>query len=132
MSVHFGRRLATEASAVFTCHGVVVLLQRGGVDDAPEEAAVADGVLFPLVAFVQQLVVQEEQLAAQRVKLIQRSRACGSHGDNIFKRTACSTRIRSSRNKPNDRVLEQRGFKKKKTLLHVIKKKTSVHVIQLL
>lgn len=64
--------------AVFTCHGVVLLLQRSGVDDASEEAAVANGVLLPLVALVQQLVVQEEQLAAQRVKLIHRSRAWGS------------------------------------------------------
>lgn len=56
-----------------TCHGIVLLLQRGGVDDASEEAAVADGVLLPLVALKQQLVVQQEQLAAQRVELIERS-----------------------------------------------------------
>lgn len=59
-----------------TCHGVVLLLQRCGVDDAPEEAPVADGVLLPLVALVQQLVVQQEQLAAQRVELIQWGGAC--------------------------------------------------------
>lgn len=58
-----------------TCHSVVLLLQCSGVDDASEEAPVADGVLLPLVALVQQLVVQQEQLAAQRVKLVQRSRA---------------------------------------------------------
>lgn len=55
-----------------TCHGVVLLLQGGGVDDASEEASVADGVLLPLVALIQQLVVQQEQLAAQCVKLVQR------------------------------------------------------------
>lgn len=75
-------KLVRDRVAVFTCHGVVLLLQRGGVDDAPEEASVADSVLLPLVALVQQLVVQEEQLAAQRVKLIQRSRAWGSHNNN--------------------------------------------------
>lgn len=56
-------------------HGIVLLLQRGGVDDASEEASVADGVLLPLVALVQQLVVQQEQLAAQRVELVQGGRA---------------------------------------------------------
>lgn len=69
---------------MFTCHGIVLLFQRSGVDDAPEEASVADSVLLPLVALVQQLVVQEEQLAAQRVELIQRSRAWGSHDNNIL------------------------------------------------
>lgn len=59
-----------------TCHGVVLLLQRCGVDDAPEEAPVADGMLLPLVALVQQLVVQQEQLAAQRVELVQWGGAC--------------------------------------------------------
>lgn len=76
---------------MFTCHGIVLLFQRGGVDDAPEEASVADSVLLPLVALVQQLVVQEEQLAAQRVELIQRSRAWGSHNNHIFNRIACVT-----------------------------------------
>lgn len=56
-----------------TCHSVVLLLQGSGVDDASEEASVTDGVLLPLVALIQQLVVQQEQLAAQRVKLVQRS-----------------------------------------------------------
>lgn len=56
-----------------TCHSVVLLLQGSGVDDASEEASVTDSVLLPLVALVQQLVVQQEQLAAQRVKLVQRS-----------------------------------------------------------
>lgn len=56
-----------------TYHSVVLLLQGSGVDDASEEASVTDGVLLPLVALVQQLVVQQEQLAAQRVKLVQRS-----------------------------------------------------------
>lgn len=63
-----------------TCHGVVLLLQRCGVDDAPEEAPVADGVLLPLVALVQQLVVQQEQLAAQRVELVQWGGACQDWG----------------------------------------------------
>lgn len=58
-----------------TCHCIVLLLQRGGVDDASEQPSVADSVLLPLVALVQQLVVQQEQLAAQRVELVQRSRA---------------------------------------------------------
>lgn len=40
-------------------HGVVLLLQRSGVDDAAKEAAVADRVLLPLVALKQQLVVQQ-------------------------------------------------------------------------
>lgn len=65
-----------------TRHSVVLLLQRRGVDDASEEASVADGVLLPLVALVQQLVVQQEQLAAQRVKLVQRSRAWGGRDNN--------------------------------------------------
>lgn len=65
--------LTRDSVAVFTCHGIVLLFQRSGVDDAPEEASVADSVLLPLVALVQQLVMQEKQLAAQRVKLIQRS-----------------------------------------------------------
>lgn len=65
-----------------TRHGVVLLLQRSGVDDASEEASVADGMLLPLVALVQQLVVQQEQLAAQRVKLVQRSRAWGDRRNN--------------------------------------------------
>lgn len=64
-----------------TCHGVVLLLQRRGVDDAPEEAPVADGVLLPLVALVQQLVVQQEQLAAQRVELVQRGGTCADQGE---------------------------------------------------
>lgn len=84
---------------MFTCHGIVLLFQRSGVDDAPEEASVADSVLLPLVALVQQLVVQEEQLAAQRVKLIQRSRAWGSRSNNIFNRMACLTHTSSSSNR---------------------------------
>lgn len=75
-------RITRERIAMFTRHGIVLLLQRSGVDDASEEASVANGVLFPLVALVQQLVVKEEQLAAQRVKLIHRSRAWGSHNNN--------------------------------------------------
>lgn len=63
-------------------HSVVLLLQRSGIDDASEEASVADGVLLPLVALVQQLVMQQEQLAAQRVKFVHRSGACGDHGNN--------------------------------------------------
>lgn len=77
-------RITRDRVAVFTCHGIVLLLQCSGVDDAPEEASVADSVLFPLVALVQQLVVQEEQLAAQRVKLIQGSRAWGSHSNKCI------------------------------------------------
>lgn len=63
-------------------HGVVLLLQCGGVDDAPEEASVADGVLLPLVALIQQLVVQQEQLATQRVQLVQWSRTWGRRRNN--------------------------------------------------
>lgn len=92
-------RLIKDTAAMFTCHGIVLLFQRSGVDDAPEETSVADSVLLPLVALVQQLVVQEEQLAAQRVKLIQRSRAWGSHNNNIFNRMACLTHTSSSSNR---------------------------------
>lgn len=99
-------RIMRDRVAVFTCHGVVLLLQCSGVDDASEEASVADSVLFPLVALVQQLVVQEEQLAAQRVKLIQRSRAWGSHNNNAFNRITCLTHIHSSRKKLKCRVPE--------------------------
>ena len=56
-------------------HGIVLLLERGGVDDAPQQPAVADGVLLALVPLEQQLVVQQEQLAAQRVQFVQR---CGA------------------------------------------------------
>lgn len=63
-------------------HSVVLLLQCSGIDDASEEASVADGVLLPLVALVQQLVVQQEQLAAQRVELVQRSRTWGDRCNN--------------------------------------------------
>lgn len=109
----------------FTCHGIVLLLQCSGVDDASEEAAVADSVLFPLVALVQQLVVQEEQLAAQRVKLIHRSRAWGSHNNNVFNRTICLTHIHSCRNKLKYRVSEQAHFKKKQ---NKIKQKKRIEI----
>lgn len=89
-------RIMRDSVAVFTHHGIVLLLQRGGVDDAPEEASVADSVLFPLVALVQQLVVQEEQLAAQRVKLIHRSRAWGSRNNRVLNSVTWLTHIRSS------------------------------------
>lgn len=56
-------------------HGVVLLLECGGVDDATQQPAVADGVLLALVTLIQQLVVQQEQLAAQRVQFVQRRRA---------------------------------------------------------
>lgn len=92
-------RLTRDSVAVFTCHSIVLLFQRSGVDDAPEEASVADSVLFPLVALIQQLVMQEKQLAAQRVKLIQRSRAWGSHNNNIFNRVAFLTCTCSSSNR---------------------------------
>ena len=55
-------------------HGDVLLLQRGGVDDASQQAAVPDGVLLPLVALVLQLAVQQQQLAAQRLQLVLRRR----------------------------------------------------------
>lgn len=74
--------LICDTERMQTCHSAVLLLQCGGVDDASEEASVADCVLLPLVAFIQQLVVQQEQLAAQRVKLVQRSRAWGGHDNN--------------------------------------------------
>lgn len=57
-----------------TDHGVVLLFECGGVDDASQEASVADGVLLSLVALVQQLVVQQEQLAPQHVELVRWSR----------------------------------------------------------
>lgn len=64
-----------DKGVVRTHHGVVLLLQRRGIDDASQEASVADGMLLPLVALIQQLVVQQEQLATQRVELVQRSGA---------------------------------------------------------
>lgn len=97
------------ARGAFTCHGVVLLLQRGGVDDAPEEAPVADGVLLPLVALVQQLVVQEEQLAAQRVKLIQRSRAWGRQKNAFSRDLMLDTQAEQQSQAP-----EQPAFIKKK------------------
>lgn len=51
-------------------HGDALLLQRGGVDDAPQQPAVSDGVLLPLEALVLQLTVHQQQLAAQRIKLL--------------------------------------------------------------
>lgn len=71
-----------------TCHSVVLLLQCSGIDDASEEPSVADCVLLPLVALVQQLVVQQEQLAAQSVKLVQWSGAWGGHDNNNVINTA--------------------------------------------
>lgn len=85
-----------------TCHSVVLLLQCSGVDDASKEASVADSVLLPLVALVQQLVVQQEQLAAQRVKLVQRSGAWGGHkNNNVINTVASLTHICAARNKLN-------------------------------
>lgn len=82
-----------------TCHGVVLLLQRCGIDDASEEASVANSVLLPLVALVQQLVVQQKQLATQRVKLVQWSRAWrGSGNNNLITTVACMTHIHITRN----------------------------------
>lgn len=57
-------------------HGSVVLLQGRGFDDLAQEAAVAQRVLLPLEALVQQLVVQQEQLVPQGVNLIRGGRTC--------------------------------------------------------
>lgn len=46
-------------------HGDALLLQRRGVDDAPQQPTVPDGVLLPLEALVLQLTVHQQQLAAQ-------------------------------------------------------------------
>lgn len=51
-------------------HGVVLLLQRSGVDDTAEQAAVAQCVLLSFVPLIQQMVVQEQQLTAQKRQLI--------------------------------------------------------------
>lgn len=51
-------------------HGYTLLLQRGGVDDPPQKPAVSDGVLLPLKTLVLQLTVDQQQLAAQRLKLL--------------------------------------------------------------
>lgn len=91
-----------------TRHGVVLLLQCGGVYNSPEEAPVADGVLLPLIALIQQLVVQQEQLAAQCVELVQGRRAWGDSGKSpVIKtrdththahaRTHAHTRLKSQR-----------------------------------
>ena len=47
-----------------------MLLQRGGLDDLPQQAAVPHGVLLPLVALVLQLAVDQQQLAAQHLELV--------------------------------------------------------------
>ena len=53
-----------------------MLFHGSGVDDAAEQTAVADGVLLSLVALVQELVVEQQHLTAQRVQLVQRRGAC--------------------------------------------------------
>lgn len=64
------RPLTHRPLAARTHHGGVVLLQGGCPDRPAEEPPVADGVLLPLEALVQQLVVQQEQLVAEGADLI--------------------------------------------------------------
>lgn len=49
-------------TCVFTCvcyHGDALLLQRGGVDDPPQQAAVSDGVLLSFESFILQLTMDQ-------------------------------------------------------------------------
>lgn len=51
-------------------HGNTVLLQRSGVDDSSQQAAVSDGVLLAFESLVQQLTVDQQQLTPRRLKLL--------------------------------------------------------------
>lgn len=51
-------------------HGDGLLLQRCGVDDSPQQAAVPDGVLLTFETLVLQLTVDQQQLAPQSLKLL--------------------------------------------------------------
>lgn len=47
-----------------------MLLQRGGADDSPQQAAVSDGVLLAFETLVLQLTVDQQQLAPEGLKLL--------------------------------------------------------------
>lgn len=64
-----GRRKPTKAVCV-CYHGDTVLLQRGGVDDLPQQTAVSDSVLLAFETLVLQLTVDQQQLTPQRLKLL--------------------------------------------------------------
>lgn len=76
-------------SCVPAHHGSVVLLQSRGFDDFAQEAAVAQRVLLPLEALVQQLVVQQKQLVPQGVNLIRGGRTCSGRQKRLLSCALC-------------------------------------------
>lgn len=51
-------------------HGDALLLQRGGADDAAQEAPVPDGMLLTFEALVLQLSLRQLQASPQRLRLL--------------------------------------------------------------